>query len=301
MRIRTAIAVAALLPASLAFAVAVDEDTSTDTSSTCRTDETRSVTVEDEDGSTSEVPVEYCEATMFAQCDNAADSQAAGKFILPTDGIELTGTPPPGSFQDGHGCGTIDEPVFGSTTHEASPYHYFLDGHLVDVGNVDTLTFEVHFLGPNIGYTGQEVDLEMRMLLDGVSLFGTEELQNVSGDPFQAPRRRTVSAVPTVSDTGVSSSFLVTVTGLADFMEDAFASEPGQGSSFRQVSIDLNFPHLGEPCVATPTNGTERCPPFGPAPMVMGATEVPTGVTLNTTGELDVTTPAGELEETEEA
>lgn len=297
MRIRTALALSALLPASLAFAVTTVEEEA----STCRTDDTRTVTVESDDGTTSEVPVEYCEASLFAQCDNAVDRQGAGKFILPTDGIELTGAAVPGSFQDGHGCGTIDEPVFGSTQHSASPYHYFLSGFLMDVGNVDTVTFEVHFLGPNIGYAGQELDLEMRMSIDGVSLFGTEEGLNVQGEPFQAPKRRTVKAVPTVSSTGLSSSFLVTVTGLADFMEDSFASEPGQGTAFRQLAVDLNFPHLPEPCVATPTNGTERCVPFGPSPMVMGATEVPTGATFNTSGEQGVTTPAGEVEETEAA
>lgn len=301
MRIRIAIAVAALLPASLAFTVVADEHGDEETATTCRVDDNRTVTVDNGDGTTSEVPVEYCEGTLFAQCDNAVDSEAAGKLILPTEGIELDAAPPPGSFQAGHGCGTVDEPVFGSTTHSAAPYHYYLSGLLMDAGNVDTLTFEVHFLGPNIGYAGQEIDLEMRMTVDGTSLFGSEELLNVQGDPFQAPKRRTVRAVPTVSSTGLSSSFLVTVTGLADFMEDAFASEAGPGTVYRQVGIDLNFPHLEAPCVETPTNGTERCPPFGPSPMVMGASEVPTAAILNTSGELGETTPAGELEETDGA
>jgi hypothetical protein len=295
VRIRTAIVTAALLPATLAFAVA-GSDGGPAAEESCRTDDSRTVTVEAEDGTASEVPVEYCEAVAFAQCDNAVDADAAGKLILPTDGIELGPTAPAGSFQAGEGCGTVDEPVFGSTTHGASPYQYYLSGLLTDVGNVDTVTFEAHFLGPNLGYAGEEIDLEMRMTVDGVSLFGTEELLNVQGEPFQAPRRREVRAVPTVSSTGASSSFLVTVTGLADFLS-SFADEAGQGTAFRQVAVDLNFPHLQEPCVTTPTNGTDRCPPFGPSPMVMGATEVPTGVTFNTSGEVGVQTPAGELDD----
>lgn len=294
MRIRTVIAVAALLPASLAFAVQPADEGAT----TCRVDETRTVSVEGEDGTTSEVPVEYCESIAWAQCDNAVDSGGAGKLILPLDGIKLEQEPPPGSFQAGEGCGTVDEPVFGSTVLGPSPYHYFLDGFLLDAGNVDTLTFEVHFLGPNVGYAGQAVDTNLRILVDGVSLFGTDEGLNVQGEPFSAPKERTISTVPVVSSTGLSSSLRITVTGVADFMAENFASEAGSGEVFRSVTIGMNYPTItGAPCVATPTNGTERCPAFGPSPMVMGADEVPTAVILNAAGELGTETEAGDVDE----
>lgn len=295
MRIRTAIAVAALLPASLAFAV---QPADIELDDTCRTDETRTVAVENEDGTTTDVPVEYCESVAWAQCDNAVDNGATGKLILPLDGVELAQTPPPGSFTEGHGCGTVDEPVFGNTALGAGLYHYYLDGFLLDAGNVDTLTFEVHFLGPNVGYAGQAVDTNLRMTIDGVSLFGTEEGLNVQGEPFQAPKERTVTTTPILSSTGASSSLLVTVTGIADFMAENFASEPGGGSAFRMVQVGMNFPTIsGAQCVETPTNGTDRCPAFGPSPMVMGADEIPTGVTLNTAGDLGTETPAGDVDE----
>ena len=294
MRIRTAIAVAALLPASLAFAVApASED-----ADACRTDDSRTVAVENEDGSVTDVPVEYCESVIWAQCDNAVDAEGAGKLILPLDGVKMTADPLPGSFADGHGCGTVDEPVFGNTALGAGLYHYFLDGLFFEAGNVDTMTFEVHFLGPNVGYAGEEIATNLRMTIDGVSLFGTEDGLNVQGEPFQAPKERTVTTTAVVSETGASSSLLITVTGIADFMAETFANEPGGGDVFRQVQVGMNFPTIAAaPCVATPTNGTERCAPFGPSPMVMGADEVPTGVTLNTTGELGAETPAGDLDE----
>ena len=294
MRIRTAIAVAALLPASLAFAVQPADEGA----DTCRTDDTRTVAVEEEDGTTTEVPVAYCESVAWAQCDNAVDGDAAGKLVLPLDGIVLDQVPPPGSFTEGHGCGTVDEPVFGNTVLGAGLYHYYLDGFLLDAGNVDTLTFEVHFLGPNAGYAGEEVATNLRMTIDGISLFGFEEGLNVQGEPFRAPKERTITTTAIVSDTGASSSLLITVTGIADFMADTFATEPGGGTAFRQVQVGMNFPTIaGAPCVATPTNGTERCPAFGPSPMVMGADEVPTGVTLNKVGDLGTETPAGDLDE----
>lgn len=297
MRIRTAIAVAALLPATLAFAVSTDDGPLDAELTTCRADAERTVTVENENGTTSEVPVEYCQSIAYAQCTGAVDSQAAGKLVLPLDKVALDAAPPPGSFQEGEGCGTVDEPVFGSTAMAASPYHYYLEGFLLDVGNLDTVTFEVHFLGPNVGYAGEEIDLDLRMAVDGVSLFGFDEGLNVQGEPFQAPKERTVKAVPTISSTGLSSSFLITVTDVDDLAPHLFASEPGQGSRFRQLQVGLNFPHLEGPCVPTPTNGTPRCPPFGPAQMVMGADEVPTAVILNTTGTLGATTPAGDLDD----
>lgn len=251
----------------------------------CVDDPTRTVEL---DGTS--VPVQYCQTTLFAQCTDA--DPAAGKVVLPTDAVTLAETPPSGSFTAGEGCGTVDEPVFGNTQHAAGPYHYFLDGFALEGGNLDTLTLEAHFLGPNVGYAGQEVALDVRITVDGVSLFGTEEGTSVAGDPFAAPAQRRITVVPEVSDTGASSRVVFTVTGLAD-LDPRFADAAGPGDRFRQVAVGLNLPHTGD-CAGLPPNGTERCVPFGPAQLVMGADEIPTGVVLNAAEPATVTVEAGE-------
>ena len=76
VRIRTAIAVAALLPTSLAFAVAP----ASDDNPSCRVDAERTKTVETEDGMTAEVPVEYCETSIYAHCNGTLDEAGAAKL-----------------------------------------------------------------------------------------------------------------------------------------------------------------------------------------------------------------------------
>lgn len=285
MRIRTAFAVAALLPASLAFTITTDGDESATTATTCRADEEeRTVTVEDDDGTTSEVPVEYCEAPLWAQCDNAADGDAAGKVILPTDPVALAPVEPTTSFTEGAGCGTVDEPVFASQTIDDAMYQFATSG-FAEAGSVDSLTFEAHFLGPNGGYAGQDLHFDMRMTVDGVSLFGTKTSPDATGQgSTTSPAFQRITVPATVSDTGASVSVEFTVTGIDDLLPP---KEPG---AFRVVAVSFGPPHTGV-CETLPTNDTPRCVPSGYPSWVMGASEVPSGVTFNPAEPATTTVP----------
>lgn len=279
MRIRTAIAVAALLPASLAFAVPASED------ETCRTAESRTVAVDNGDGTTSDVPVEYCEAQLYAQCDAALDP--AGKVVDPNASIKMTDAAPTVSFTETGGCGTVDEPVFSAAGTGGSPYQFAASG-FADAGSVDALTFELHFLGPNLGYAGEPIYIDLEAEVNSVSLFGTKSSPDATGqNPTLSPAATRIEVVPVVSDSMASVKAEFTVTGL-DALFDAVA--PGT-EKFHQVSFSFGVPHTGE-CATLPTNDTPRCAPSGFTGWVMGATEVPSGVTFNPAEPAAVTIPA---------
>ena len=282
MRIRTAIAVAALLPAVLAFGVTTD-DLDDDTSETCRVDETRTVIVEEEDGTTSEVPVEYCEAPIYANCDAALDP--AGKVVNPTAVVKMTPVAPTVSFTAGGGCGTVDEPLFASQTMDAAQYQFATTG-FAQAGSLDSLTFEAHFLGPNGGYAGEDLHFDMRMTVDGVSLFGTVTSPDATGqNEDTSPAFQRIVAPATVSDSGASVGVQFTVTGLDDLLP------PVAPGTYRSVAISFGPPHTGV-CETLPTNDTPRCAPSGYSGWVMGATEVPSGVTFNPAEPAETTIPA---------
>lgn len=281
MRIRTWATAAAMIPALvLSFGFAESEAASEGCTPL--------------EGDSSENPVLFCESAIWGQCDNAVgDSQTGvGKVILPVEGITLADTEPTGSYTEGQGCGTVDEPYFGATAMGASAYEYDLQG-FIEAGNVDSLTFELHFLGPNTGYAGENIFIDAKATLDGVSLFGDDVLIDVTGEAHSSPKRRRLELTPVVSDSGLSSVVRFTVTDIADLDPELFASEPGAGSAFRVVELQFNYPHTGD-CQAPPPNGTDRCAPFGPSPLVLGAAEIPTGAYFNQTADLGTLTVAGE-------
>lgn len=283
MRIRTAIAVAALLPASLAFAVTPAQD---DTSS-CRIDSERTVTVDNEDGTTSEVPVEYCETSIYAHCDGTLDEAGAAKLHDPQATIKLEPGMPEVSFTEGGGCGTVDEPVFSAAGTGGSPYQ-FSAGGFAEAGNVDSATFELHFLGPNLGYAGEPVYLDMEIEVDSTSLFGTKTSPDATGEnPQTSAAARRVEVVPVVSDSGASVMVEFTVTDL----DDLFPVIGPDDQQFRTVQFSFGPPHTGE-CTTLPTNDTPRCAPSGFTGWVMGASEIPSGVTFNPAEPAAVTVPA---------
>lgn len=283
MRIRTAIAVAALLPASLAFAVAPVADDS----SSCRVDPERTITVEAEDGSTSDVPVEYCETSIYAHCDSTLDSAGAGKLHDPQATIKLEPGIPEVSFTEGGGCGAVDEPVFSAAGTGGSPYQ-FSAGGFAEAGNVDSATFELHFLGPNLGYAGEPLYLDMEIEVDSTSLFGTKTSPDATGDnPQTSAAAQRIEVVPVVSESGASVMVEFTVTGL-DALFPVIGPDDQQ---FRSVQFSFGPPHTGE-CTTLPTNETPRCVPSGFTGWVMGASEIPSGVTFNPATPAEVTVPA---------
>lgn len=243
MRIRTLAATAVLLPAALAFSVAPAS----------------------EDGSIS----------IYAHCDGTLDEAGAAKLHDPTARVELEPGAPDVSFTAGGGCGTVDEPVFSAAGTGGSPYQ-FSAGGFAEAGDVDAITFELHFLGPNAGYAGQPLYLDVEAELDGVSLFGTKTSPDATGaSPTTSAAAKRIEVVPEVSDSGASVKVEFTVTGIAEL----FGDRGDEASDFRGIQFSFGVPHTGA-CGTLPTNDTPRCVPSGFTGWVMGATEVPSGVTF---------------------
>lgn len=252
----------------------------------------------------------FSPASLYGSCDNAvghSQDSRAGKVIAPVDGIALVVTTPTASFQEGAGCGQVDEPGFGATGVGASPYEYYLSGYAANAGNVRSLTVELHFLGPNTGYAGETAYIDLQAKVDGVSLFGQDTFVGVVPDNPAVPVAPVVDAaerrIPLtfeMSSTGLSAKAVFTITGLDTLDPSVFAGEDGDGTRNRFVELMFSQPHTGECPVVTP-NGTERCVPFGASPLVLGATEVPTGVTFNLDADpeadLGHQEPSGQAEE----
>lgn len=121
-------------------------------------------------------------------------------------------TKPTGSVTAGEGCGQVDEGVFGGIRPE-TPYEFTAKGFYT--GNLDSLTFRMHniFVGQRRQAGASNVDV--RVLIDGKSLFGlastTNAAQQVSTEP--ADRRLAITPVATGS-TGAAALYEATVTGI---------------------------------------------------------------------------------------
>jgi hypothetical protein len=273
VRIRTAIAALSVLPLSVASVAAGSAD-----SDPCRVDDTRTVVTTDAQGNESAVPVEFCVSNLYATCDKAVDP--AVKVVDPLAAVSLSEVAPTGSFTEGDGCGAVDEPVFSATGFGGSQYQFAASGYANTGGNVDSLTFELHFLGPNGGYVGEDLQLDVKAAVDGVSLFGATVTPNAAGqDPVSSPNAARVTATPVVSSTGATVSVRFSITGIAD-LDERFANEAGSGEIYRKIDLAFSVPHTGQ-CQALPTNDTPRCAPSGFTGWVMGAVEIASGVTLN--------------------
>lgn len=285
MQVRTVVAALAAAPLLLGSIAA----TSLEPSPLALAEGCRILERSDTDGAE---PVVLCEDAFYGSCQTANGT----KLYLPAaETIPLTDAKPTASFTAGQGCGTVDEPVFGSTGIGGTPnYEYYTAGS-VNFGNMDTLTFELHFLGPNLAYTGQPVRLDARVLVDGISLFGEDTFVSVAGDVVTSPARRRIVATPVVSSTGASSSLRFTITGIAA-LDPTFAKRGAAGAAeqIRQVQLQFTAP-TSTTCQALPPNNGERCAPNGSSPLVLGAVEVPTGglVNLADTTAFGVTLPAG--------
>lgn len=236
------------------------------------------------DETDAESPI-LCETPLHMQCP-ADDLE---KVHDPTTHIPLADGAPDRSVTEGAGCGTVDEPVFGSTSMAPAAYEYSATGYFT--GNVDTATFELHFLGPGAGQLDEAIFLDTRVTIDGRSVFGDTMNESVAGDVIASPTRIRLEPEVVQSDTGASVGMRFTVTGIGEFIEGTL-SDP---DAFHTVTFTVNTPHLGM-CEGLPPNGTERCVPAGLYSLVWGTTEVPSNVTMNLddSGQFGTVIEAGE-------
>ena len=269
MRIRSVTTAIAVLPA-LVLATASHPGVSDD--STCRP----------YDATDEESPI-LCEVDTYLQC-SADDAKKV--HAQATDArVPIDYDAPTRSVTEGAGCGQLDEPVFGSpgmTGLYELHAHGFLDG------GIDSATFDLWVLGPGVGQLGEEVELDVRFVVDSESVFGSETVVDVAGAVTTSPKRHRVIAEVLPSDTQASALLRFSVTDIGAFLLGSTLDDEE-----RYVEVSVNYPHTGD-CQAPPPNNSERCLPAGIYAFAWGSTEVPSGISYNRTDDLGTVVPAGD-------
>lgn len=258
MRIRSALLVLTMLPVA-AFSLAAhvpDGCTNLDDRGTA------------DDGSDDAI---VCTETHYLSCEATVDP--AGKvhdfFNVPT--IPLTTDAPEASFTEGAGCGYPEDPLFLGTRQD-TPFSMDFGGFVTS--NIDTLTVELHDLGPHenaiYAANGSTVELNVRLSIDGESPLGTEENESVDGTPSSSPATIAIPIEAELSDTGLSSKYVFTVTNIGADLPQLLTNFGADGSGiFHDVQVTVEFPA-----------GPAGVPSDNVAP-VWGATEVPASITIN--------------------
>lgn len=235
MRLRTCVALLALLPAgALSVAAGPEGADCTDLG----------------DG------LQACATTGYLDCSRAEGGKVHN--VVTGDAVGLVSAFPEASFTTGAGCGTTEVPATAGTNME-NIYDLSVAGRLE--GALDTLTVELHAIdvAPHRA-TGEPLTLDVRAVVNGTALAGTEDTVDRLGEPATRVRSLRIDVEPVASSTGLSESFVFSLTGL-----HAAFPELNQGDRLRQL-VELTVGVPQEAYVG---------------PWVWGASEIPASVTMN--------------------
>lgn len=263
MRIRSALFALALIPGALAFAV-----TPAETEDTCTTYS---------DGATPDDPSDdiiTCTETQYLSCEATVDPAGKVHDFYNVPVIPLTADEPTTSFTEGAGCGYPEDSFFSSTVQNTIFAMDFGDFFMT---NVDTLTVELHDLGPweNAVYAanGNEVELDVRVSINQLSPLGYEENESTTGEVSRSPFTLSVPITVELSETGLSSKYVFTLTNILEDLPE-LAKEVGEDGSqvFSNVLVTVEFPQTDYPLGSLPSDNVVP---------VWGAQEVPASITVN--------------------
>jgi hypothetical protein len=246
MRVRSTILALSLLPAAL-FSTAAGAPA-----------EGCSVLDAGADIDSTDDDVIICETANYLSCEDTLDP--AGKLHDITIPVKLVPTAPDTSFTAAGGCGVPEVPLF-SGVYQDTEYDFDIADYLT--GNIDTLTFELHDIHGTPARVNGTMSLNVRITIDGVSPFGSEENTNVSGDPFQSPLTLDIPVELVASSTMLSDGMFFTITNLARDIPGL--TQAGMGT-FHSIAVTIGFDALDSTGIQTP---------------VWGATEVPASITMN--------------------
>ena len=217
-------------------------------------------------------------ATLPTYFHCTGDSKVLNALLV-QDVPSWDATAPSASVQSGAGCGFAD-PGSRTGTNQENVYDAVFKGFYA--GNLDSLTVRMYDMGAGAARTGAAQTLDVRLSVDGVSMFGTHvpapsPLDAVLGAPVPVPSSTQVTVKPVASSTGASNLVEFTITGL-DFLD-----EDGTGILEREVLLTVN-------------SRSEHASAW-----VMDTTEVPSGITFNpatpAAASVAATTPNGPPEE----
>lgn len=250
-RLAIAVGATALAASTLAFAPATTAD-----ESACTTLETVDVTAAD--GTVTSDDVLACSyASYLSGCDAAAGGKVWNQVVNGT--VPLSFDAPTESFTAGAGCGTHEEPLFYGTTPGNPFYDLTIEGYVQ--GNIDELAVELHDIYISDSRATGEMVLDVRVEVDGESVFGSETVTSVGGEDAQTPSIISVPVTPEVSSTGLSEALRFSVGDLYEL--HGIAGKVGDGAdAYHNVRVTISFPP-------------------GAHVAVWGATEIPSQVMIN--------------------
>lgn len=215
-----------------------------------------------------------CTETQYLTCEHTMDPAGKVHNFVDFTTIPLTVDEPTTSFTEGAGCGYPEDPIFSSTVQDTL---FAMDFGDFFTTNVDTLTVELHDLGPheNAVYAanGNEVELDVRISIDQLSPLGYEENESATGAISKSPFTLSIPIAVELSDTGLSSKYVFTITNILEDLPE-LAKEFGEDGSeiFSSILVTVEFPRVDHPLGALPSDNVVP---------VWGASEVPASITVN--------------------
>lgn len=188
---------------------------------------------------------------LFLTCEGTTKEH----FVNETagDAQPTWSTKAPASVTTGAGCGKVDDGLLSGALFR-TPYQLGFGGTYT--GNVDAVTVSLYSAHVSSGRpTNAPVSLEVRMTVDGISMFGTEAVTNAAMAVNQVPAARPVTVTPTgAGSTGQVTRYDLTITGLDLLLEG--------DSGAHDIAFDIAAADL-------PAEG-----------WLWGAAEAPSGVTI---------------------
>ena len=123
----------------------------------------------------------------------------------------------PASVTTGAGCGFFEDVNF-SGTRPRTPYDFTFSGTYT--GNLDALNVTLHMIGVGGITLNDQIPFDVRMTIDGISMFGIEENAAVNGTISTSPATETISVpVQATGATGAVAALPFSVRGIDLLLE----------------------------------------------------------------------------------
>lgn len=179
-----------------------------------------------------------CEQTLWlGGCDQAAGGKVYHQVLHGS--VPLTDVAPDASFTAGAGCGTYEEPAFRGGGMENPFYDLSINGY-GEFQNPGTVTVELHDIYASAGRATGELLLDVRLTVDGLSLFGYEEITLIDDSVTTTPTILRIPVTPVVSETGISEKLEFTVVGLYEAFPELFFVD-GEGDGYTDVVASISI------------------------------------------------------------
>lgn len=156
---------------------------------------------------------------VFMTCGTPSKEYTVGRLVNDDAGSSGWSSQEPASVTTGAGCGKLaDDPALNGANGEAL-YDYTIRGTYI--GNLDTLTVTVHTADLGQSRSGADMNLRVRAAVDGVGLFGGEEVTAAgTEDKYFLPKQAAVTVKPVATGaTGGVRAVTFTITGI-DLMQE---------------------------------------------------------------------------------